>query len=115
MTDQTLKTVLVTALEDASVQGDHAELNPWGEDQEVIWITPGHHREEVIVDADRLTTAIRDHVFDRDKVGQAVREAINGSMKDGRGGWSDYGFSTDTDCSWDTDDLIDRLIEGLTR
>lgn len=106
-----IKTVIIKALTEA--QEKHGVY--CGEDElgwPVYYIKTQRANEDDLRH-EHLATAIHDHFLNREKVAQAIREAVNGSMKVGRGGWCDIGFSTDTDCGWDTEDLINRLIASL--
>jgi hypothetical protein len=79
MTDLTpLKTLLVNAIRDASVECSYADLHPWGDTQTVIWMSSGRNCEDVLIDADRLATAIHDHFLDREKVRAALICAFSG-------------------------------------
>jgi len=120
MTD-TLKTVLVTALNASLLDDAEADLLPRdlecdpADDWDMILIEDRRGEDAASINADRLATAIREHFLNREKVKAAVTAAINGSLKYGNAGVNKYGFSSEWDCEWDFDDLIDRLIEGLSR
>lgn len=107
MTD--LKTVLIQAL-NRSALSIYTLALPY---RNVIRIqtTPAsapNHEEDF--DADRVTKAIRDHLFDREKVRAALEAAFSHQQPLGHHGRAHHeGFEDDLDM----DDLIDRLIEGL--
>ena len=126
MTD--LKTVLVDALNASLltdnrwktvefVTGFQSDRYPEPYADGLIGVEVKDHHYDALIDADRLTQTIRDHVFDRDRVRDAL---VNIGFK------YDEGFAGSDDlpprpaefeftphrCSI-ADDLIDRLIEGL--
>lgn len=108
-----LKDILVNALINAAEDGVMSGLAEAGEEFDRIdYLTEGH-RDSLVWAADRLTQAIRDHVFDREKVRAALEETFKDlgviSAK-----VSPQPYDVDDVVDFAFADLItDRLIEAL--
>lgn len=121
MTD-TLKTVMVDALIEASDGFDMVSKATPDIVEFMIEEYDGPGRE-VIVHTDRLATAVRDHLFDREKVRAALIAAISEefSLTDIEGVYPglpndthEFATSTGSDCTgFNINVMVDRLIAGL--